>query len=128
MDVNTSAKLNAHDIRFSQNSVNGMNEIKQSMLTNGWKGDPIDVVYMPDGRLTTIDNTRVVAAREAGISVTARIHHYDELLPKEFIDRFTTKQGVPLTWGDAIRLRVANQSASFRKNGPYGAYDLEKVR
>ncbi len=39
------------------------------MKTNAWKGDPIDVIRMSDGKLTTIDNTRVVAAREAGIKV-----------------------------------------------------------
>ena len=28
------------------------------MKAKGWDGDPIDVVRMPDGNLTTIDNTR----------------------------------------------------------------------
>ncbi|MFG2716302.1 hypothetical protein ACGFX2_38100 [Streptomyces goshikiensis] len=27
-----------------------------SMKVNGWAGDPIDVVRMPDGGLTTVDN------------------------------------------------------------------------
>ena len=31
---------------------------------------------MPDGVYTTIDNTRVVSAREAGIDVQATIHNY----------------------------------------------------
>lgn len=44
------------------------------MKANGWKGDPIDVVKMSDGKLTTIDNTRVVAAREAGIDIQAILH------------------------------------------------------
>lgn len=41
------------------------------MRTNGWKGDPVDVVKMPDGKLTSMDNTRIAAAREAGIDVKA---------------------------------------------------------
>ncbi|GFN30052.1 hypothetical protein [Paenibacillus xylaniclasticus] len=41
------------------------------MKANGWQGSPIDVVKMPDGKLTTVDNTRVLAARNAGINVEA---------------------------------------------------------
>ncbi|MGD6842177.1 hypothetical protein ACQCVH_06600 [Bacillus infantis] len=61
--------LNPNEIRFSRNSVNGSQEIIEGMAKNGWVGDPIDVVRMSDGGLTTIDNTRVVAARAAGIDV-----------------------------------------------------------
>ena len=43
---------------------------------------------MSDGKLTTIDNTRVVAAREAGIDIQAIIHDANELLPENLIDRF----------------------------------------
>lgn len=41
------------------------------MKKNGEKGNPIDVIEIPDGIYTTIDNTRVVSAREAGINVQA---------------------------------------------------------
>src|SRR5450759_5740009 len=49
-------------VRLSQSSVSGVSKIAESMRADGWVGDPIDVVRMPDGGLTTIDNTRVVAA------------------------------------------------------------------
>lgn len=88
-----SKAINPNDIRFSHSSVNGSAEIVESMKNKRWAGDPIDVVRMSDGRLTTIDNTRVVAARQAGIDVQANIHAYDDLLPVEYIDRFTTKKG-----------------------------------
>lgn len=39
------------------------------MKANGWKGDAIDVVRMGDGGLTTLDNTRVLAASRAGVNV-----------------------------------------------------------
>ena len=55
--------INPNEIRFSQSSVNGAEEIIQSMKANGWKGDPIDVIKMSDGKLTTIDNTRVVTIK-----------------------------------------------------------------
>lgn len=45
-----------NEIRYSQSSVNGSNDIIQSMRESGWKGEPIDVVEMLDGIYTTIDN------------------------------------------------------------------------
>ncbi|WP_260444426.1 ParB/RepB/Spo0J family partition protein [Listeria cossartiae] len=89
--------VNPSEIRISQTSVNGSDEIIASMKANGWKGDPIDVVRMPDGKLTTLDNTRVAAAREAGIDVQATIRNYDDLLPQDMVARFTTPKGVPKT-------------------------------
>lgn len=97
------------------------------MRNKGWAGDPIDVVRMSDGGLTTIDNTRVVAARQAGIDVQANIHAYDDLLPVEYIDRFTTKKGVPTTWGDAITLRIGKQNSTFRNNNPFGSFDMGNI-
>ncbi|TLP58288.1 hypothetical protein FEM01_16550 [Pseudomonas mosselii] len=52
----------------------------QSMRANGWKGDPFDVVKMPDGKLTSMDNTRIAAAREAGIDVKATVRGFDDPL------------------------------------------------
>lgn len=92
------------------------------------EGDPIDVIEMPDGNLTTIDNTRVVGARDAGIDVEAQVHQYDELLPQEYIDRFTTKNGTPSTWGEAVELRIQKQKASFRSNNPMGSWTMENPK
>ena len=119
--------INPNDIRFSQSSVNGSSPIVESMKRNGWQGDPIDVVQMADGRLTTIDNTRVVAARQARIDVQANIHAYDELLPIEYIARFTTKKGVPKTWGDAVELRIGKQKPSFRTDNLFGSIDMMAI-
>jgi hypothetical protein len=91
------------------------------MKQNGWKGDPIDVVRMPDGKLTTIDNTRVLSARYAEIDVKANVYNHTDLLPEDLIQRFTTKKGVPQTWGDAINLRIGKQSSAYRKLYPSGS-------
>lgn len=120
--------INPNEIRYSQSSVNGSSEIIDSMKQSGWKGEPIDVVEMPDGLYTTIDNTRVVAAREVGIDVQAKIHNYNEPLPIEHIERFTTKAGVPTTWGEAIELRIGKQKASFRNANPYGSFEMENIK
>ena len=125
---NNTTNINPKDIRFSQSSVNGSEEIIESMKKNGWKGDPIDVVQMPDAVYTTIDNTRVVSAREAGINVQANVHGYNDPLPTEYIERFTTKKGIPTTWGEAVELRVGKQKASFRNGNPYGVFNMEYIK
>ena len=83
----------ASTVRFSQSSVNGVAEIEASMRANGWVGDAIDVVRMPDGGLTSLDNTRVLAAKRAGIDVQATIRGFDDALPSSLVGRFTTTKG-----------------------------------
>ena len=117
--------IDPNKIRYSQSSTNGSEEITESMIKNGWVGDPIDVVEMPDGVYTTVDNTRVQSARNAGIDVKAVVHPYDEPLPQEYIDRFTTKKGVPTTWGEAVELRIGKQKVSFRNSNPLGGWNLD---
>ncbi len=104
-------------LRFSQSSVNGAADLTHSMKTKGWAGDPVDVVRMSDGKLTTIDNTRILAASRAGVKVQARIHEGTSSLPKEFVERFTTKKGVPSTWQEAINLRIGKQAFYGYRNG-----------
>ena len=35
---------------------------------------------------------------------------------------------VPVTWGDAISLRVGKQKASFRNSNPFGAFDMDTIK
>lgn len=90
------------------------------MKAKGWAGDPIDVVHMHVGAMATIDNTRIVAAGNAGTDVQAIVHFFDELLPDQIqVDRFTTPEGVPAIWGDAT-LRIGKQSAGYCDRWPIG--------
>jgi len=103
--------------------VNGTVEIEASMRTNGWVGDAIDVVRMRDGGLTSLDNTRLLAANRAGIDVQASIHGFDDALPSSLIQRFTTPRGgVPSTWGDAITNRISSQNEGYRMTNPFGSW------
>jgi hypothetical protein len=77
---------------------------------------------MSDVGLTTVDNTRVLAANYAGIEVQATIHGFEEALPTEFAPRFLGPKGeFPSTWGGAVSNRIANQGAAFRNAYPNGA-------
>lgn len=115
-------KLDPGSIRFSQSSVNDVGEVASSMRANGWVGEPVDVVRMPDGGLTALDNTRVLAAHEAGIPVQARINEFGDPLPGSRVDSLATpKGGVPSTWGEGVTNRIGNQNAPFRNRRPNGA-------
>ena len=119
--------INPNEIRFSQSSVNGADEITTSMKANGWLGEPIDVVKMPDGELSTLDKTRVVAARQAGIDAKAIVHGFNDPLPNSLVSRFTTPKGVPETWGEALNLRIGKQNSTFRYTYPSGSFDLPNI-
>lgn len=121
--------INPKDIRYSQASVSGSQDVISSMRNSGWRGHPIDVVVMDDGKLTTLDNTRVVAARVVGIDVFCDVHGYDEPLPNQATkDRFTTpKGGVPQTWGQAVENRIGKQPSGFRRDNPRGSYNMQKT-
>jgi len=106
-------------IRFSQSSVNGVEEITASMKANGWQGAPIDVVRMGDGMLTSFDNSRLLAAHRAGINVQAVVREAGDSFPA---NRWTPRSGVqPATWGGAINARIQQQNSKFRNTYPNGS-------
>jgi len=111
-----------NEISFSQSSVNDLSPIVSSMRENGWSGPAVNVVKLGENQYGTLDNTRVLAAHEAGIDVHANVHNADELLTPEEVRGFTTKKGVPKTWGDAYKLRIGKQNAPYRKANPNGSY------
>ena len=43
------------------------------------------------------------------------------------VDRFTTRKGVPQTWGEAVELRIWNQNSNFRNNNPSDSYELDRM-
>ncbi|CQJ07360.1 adhesin [Yersinia mollaretii] len=132
-----SSSFDANEIRFSQNTVSynktergtgvkyTYDDLVSSMKKDGWKGDPIDVVRMPDGKMTSMDNTRISAAREAGVKVEANVRNFNDPLSQDMID--SGRFGTAKTWGDSITGRINNQSGGFGKNNPYGSIDSPKV-
>ncbi|WP_213071727.1 hypothetical protein [Acinetobacter nosocomialis] len=100
------------------------------MKKNGWNGEPVDIVIMPNGSATSMDNTRILAAREAGIDVKAKVRDFNTPLTSLEKDRFKSGNVVPKTWGEAIKLRVEKQG-QFEKGWeikfPYGSIYDPKV-
>jgi len=114
--------LSSSEIAFSQSSVRGVEEIAASMRANGWVGPPIDVVSI-EGRLITVDNTRVLAAHLTGTPVEAVVHAADEVLPASMAGRFVSAAGVEATtWGEAVLIRIGNQSAGYQSVYPLGSW------
>ena len=115
--------LDPSQIRFSQSSVNNAQVLTKSMKENGWIGDAIDVVKMSDGKLTAIDNTRVLAAHRAGIKVKANVRSYNDPLPSNMLNRFQNRQtkAYSKTWGEAVEFRVGKQRPGYRDTYPQGS-------
>lgn len=68
---------------------------------------------MKDGVATSVDNTTVLAAREAGIDVRANVRHIDEPLTNAEKLRFTEEDRVPSTWGEVIQIRLDKQKGTY---------------
>ena len=123
--------LDPSTVRFSQTTVKQqgatITRLVESMQKNGFVVEPdrlIDVVRMPDGQLTSLDNTRILAAQRAGVSIKARLFDYTDPLPNDldYISRFIGRKGeVPTTYGDAVMNRIGKQSAVYRNLYPYGS-------
>lgn len=111
------ATLESSAIRFSQSSVNGAEAITNSMRASGWVGAPIDVVSI-EGRLITVDNTRLLAAQLSGTPVQAVVRGAGEALPASMAGRF----GAATTWGEAVTARIAGQNAAYRAANPLGSW------
>lgn len=99
------------------------------MKAKGWEGNPIDIVKMEDGFFTTVDNTRILAAREAGVNVDTYVHDFNEVISPKMAARFINKKtgALPSTWGEAVRFRIGNQSKAFSTANPSGTLTLPKV-
>jgi filamentous hemagglutinin len=110
--------LDANAIRFSQSNVrSSLPQLTESMKANGWSGAPIDVVRMPDGLLTAVDNTRLAAAKLTGTPVQAVMRDFGEAFP-------AARAGGNLqggTWGEAVLNRIGGQKPGWQRLYPNGS-------
>lgn len=104
--------LPVSQIRFSQNTVGPstyLNGVKIALVRlvalmrsrNHYPCLPIDVVRLPDGKLTSLDNRRLLAARRAGLKgIPAILHDGSEPLPPGEGLRFRMKKRIVDRHGD----------------------------
>jgi hypothetical protein len=106
--VEGTATIDANAIRFSQSSVKPLlSEYVEQMKAGGWFGEPIDVVRMPDGGLTSIDNTRLAAASITQTPVQANIWQFGDAFPASRGPQFFDNAQ---TWGEAVLNRIGSPS------------------
>jgi YD repeat-containing protein len=133
--------LDAGLLRFSQDSVSfaktrggigyTFDDIFNSMKVSGWRRDldNLDVVRMPDGLMTSIDNTRLLAAQQLGIEVRVNVREFGEALPAGMA-RFNkpSKDFFPKTWGEVALNRIQSQSSKFARANPYGSFSQPVIK
>jgi hypothetical protein len=133
------------DIRQSQQSISfakrdDFGNVKYTLddITRGLRDNPadprltIDVVRMPDGGLTTLDNSRpAVLNAQGGGKIQARIRAYDAPLSEADTFRFTAKRDgevrIPSTWGEAVDYRIWKQGDQFVTRYPNGTGLVPKI-
>jgi len=133
--------LDAEATRFTQSTVSfqktdrltgekyTLDDMIESMRSDGWKGEPVDAVRMPDGGISSVDNTRVLAAREADIPLEANVHEPTDLLTDHELERFDPTKGDAVeTWGDVALNRIQGQRPRvWRESNPFGSLDRPRV-
>jgi filamentous hemagglutinin len=72
-----------------------------------------------------MDNTRIAAAREAGIDVQARVRGYSDPLTPEIQQARGWKNYN--SWGEAITGRINKQSGGFGTNSPQGSTQPPRI-
>lgn len=122
-DQGVTYRVDPQHVRFSQRTTKdpAKNVVELSV---GWDGAPIDVVLRADGRLTSIDNKRIIAAEENNVQLQVRVHTVDESIPLDRAEKIVNKKTkeVPTTWGEALDNRIGDQSAYWRVPNPDGSY------
>lgn len=108
--------MSPDDLRFSQTTAGGggrLARLTDSMRQNGWDGPPIDAVRTREG-VVAIDNTRVLAARDAGLdTIPVNVHDAADALPPNMAGRF----GESRTWGEAVIYRTSRQNPPLPETG-----------
>jgi hypothetical protein len=137
--------INPRDIRFTQEWVsyksspdeNGrrytLDEMGQTARNTPDILPALDVVVMPDGRLTSIDNRRLTAAKGYDAEqVKVRIRAGEDVLTNNEIRRLSWEGPdntiyMPRTWAEAVRTRILKQGPEFNSAFRLGSSEVPRV-
>ncbi|WP_230338125.1 hemagglutinin repeat-containing protein [Paralysiella testudinis] len=110
--------INPADLRWTQRTAGGNGRadvLRESIKSQGYAGDPIDIVKTVDGAVT-LDHTRAAIALEQGIkNIPARVHLPSDPLPPEMIKN--KRFGNSKTWGEAASYRAGKQNPALPSTG-----------
>lgn len=142
-DKSGDSRLPTGTIRFSQNTVSGPTRLDGTLLPltrlleifaarKEYVSEPIDVVRMPDGRFTSLDNRRLWASQLVGLpEIPVNVHEMTDPIPtaeeasryvrsKAIVDRrgelgptgaeLFPAGHVPRTYGEAVLIRCGSQT------------------
>ncbi|WP_162292539.1 eCIS core domain-containing protein [Candidatus Promineifilum breve] len=156
MESPTAIRFSQADIAPTTGDAKMTLEELADSIRKGWQGPPIDVVEMPDGTLTSLDNRRLRAAQMAGVKdIPVAYHHPTEQFPpaRANTSQFELKKPIrqlqdgnlvvggtkgdivypkgfrPTNYGEAIMVRTANQKPAT--GGPFpleGSFAPPRVR
>ncbi|MBK4738445.1 hypothetical protein [Noviherbaspirillum pedocola] len=123
--------INPRQVRFTQEWVNYNSSDKINTLDTTGRTVQVspenlpamDVVLMPDGRLTSLDNRRLTASylyEAENVKVIIRAGN-DPLPDARTVERFSWKGYVPQTWADAAAVRIFKQGPEFRETFRQGS-------
>ena len=130
--------VNPREVRFTQewvsynssDKVNTLDTTGPTVKTSTQSLPAIDVMVMPDGRLSSLDNRRLTAAQlyEAD-SIKVIIHAPGDALPDaRTVRRFAWENYQPQTWGEAAAVRIYKQGSEFRDAFRQGSTVIPTVR
>lgn len=95
---------------------------------------------MPDGKLTSLDNRRLMATNKARTKVNIVEYGFNEAMPDSFKfdiitgeNRFKFKSGVNKgkyanTYGDAMLSRISGQDTKWIKANPNGSFETPIIK
>lgn len=147
-------------IRFSQNSINNqtlngerLGKLTMELRKSGWgKGKaPINIVEMPDGTFTSLDNRRLYCVRKvleknAAFELPVNIYRYSDIEESESyssgiardlanaprkadLEVLTSQQKFQVsTWGYCVYMRMRVLSQQLPADTAYGYTELPTVR
>lgn len=139
--------LNLSKLRFSQDSIQAttsdgkpLEQLIQDIATKGWKkGTSLVLVEMPNGKLVSLNNRRLFAAKKAAeirnnLEVPAMVFKHDDKAPRKLLNGIATEykknqkdkdinaiaaQIQPESYGHAATLRINTRQGDL-SNSIYG--------
>jgi len=117
----TKVLIDPCEIKFSEHPLEGyspqaqviIDQMIEDLHRNGWVGEPINVVKMPNGELFAFDNRKLYCAIQAGIEAPIVVWDENERMPISL--KLSLDENISV-WGEAITFLINKSSPAFIKD------------